>query len=187
MTGKFLTLYLWLRVLVVCGILGSEFVLLVQITPLLLMVIPEGRLYPLVELDREILSPFLFILVDDCLSRLLDHSSSLGLTIAHLVNNTTFSLNHFQFVNDTLLFSIADRSTIQNLFEVVRIFEYVVGLRINFAKSELLGIHVPNSNLDWLVNSFGCKTGFWPSTYLGLPLGDNSNSAIFWQPVVEKF
>lgn len=121
------------------------------------------------------------------MNRLLDHSSSLGLTIAHPVGNSTFSLNHLQFVDDTLLFSIADRPTIQNLFEAVRIFEFAVGLKINFSKSELLGIHVPDYDIDWLVNSFGCKRGFWPSTYLGLPLGGNSNSVIFWQHVVEKF
>lgn len=88
------------------------------------------------------LSPFLFILVADCLSHFLDQSSSLGLTLAHPIGTSSFFLNHLQFVGDTLVFSVDVRSAIWNLFEVVHIFEKVVGLRINFAKTELLGINV---------------------------------------------
>lgn len=36
------------------------------------------------------------------------------------------------------------------------------------------------------MNSFGCKRGIWPSSYLGRPLGGNSNSIHFWQLLVEK-
>ncbi|XP_038891595.1 uncharacterized protein LOC120080986 [Benincasa hispida] len=57
---------------------------------------------------------------------------------------------------------------------------------INLAKSELLGIHVLDSEFDWLVNSFGFKRDYEPFTYLGLPLGGNPNHVTFWQLVMER-
>lgn len=74
---------------------------------------------------------FLFILVADYLSCLLEHSSSMGLIATRPIGTSSFFLNHLQFANDTLLFSIADRAVIQNLFDLVGIFECAFGLKIN--------------------------------------------------------
>ena len=40
--------------------------------------------------------------------------------------------------------------------------------------------------LDWLTTMFGCRHGSSPSTYLGVPLGGNAKTFLFWQPVFEK-
>ena len=63
-------------------------------------------------------SPFLFILVVDCLSCLLDHSLSKSLIATHPIGASSFILNHLQFADDTLLFSTDDRAALTCLFEV---------------------------------------------------------------------
>ena len=84
---------------------------------------PRGKIIPTRGIRQgDPLSHFLFIIVADCLSRLLAHNSSLGLNIAHPICQSSFSINHIQFANDTLLFSIAERYALQNLFDVIHIF-----------------------------------------------------------------
>ena len=65
------------------------------------------------------MSPFLFILVSDCLDRLLYDSTSLG----ELKSNTcgtsrtsSLTVNHLQFADDALLFYSMDDKAIENLF-----------------------------------------------------------------------
>lgn len=49
-------------------------------------------------------------------------------------------------------------------------------LKINLSKTELLGIHIDDSKMDWILSTFGCKKVQGPFTYLGLSLGSNSKS-----------
>lgn len=112
------------------------------------------------------------------MSRLLAPSASLGLISTHCIG-TSFYLNHLQFADDTLLFSKFDQLTLENLFEVVHIFERASDLTINLTKSELLGIHVDVSDMGWMLSKFGCKQGFWPTSYLGLSLGGNCKFVSF--------
>ena len=37
-----------------------------------------------------------------------------------------------------------------------------------------------------LADSVGCEVGFWPTTYLGMPLGGNPCCRSFWEPVISK-
>lgn len=46
-----------------------------------------------------------------------------------------------------------------HLFEIVNIFLEGLGLKINLSKGELQGIHVDDSEIDWLLSTFGCKQG----------------------------
>lgn len=67
------------------------------------------------------------------------------------------------------------------------IFEKASGLNINYSKSEIFGIRIYVDDMDCMTNTFRCKQDVWPSTYLGLPLGGNPNSSLFWQPICEKY
>lgn len=44
-------------------------------------------------------------------------------------------------------------------------------LRINFSKSMMVPINLNDEKLNHLARTFGCQTGSFPFTYLGLPLG----------------
>lgn len=142
---------------------------------------PGGKIIPTHGGIRQddLLSPFLFILVVDCLSHLLDHSISKNLIATQHIGASSFFLNHLQIADYSLLFSTADRAALTHLFEVTHVFEQASSLSINLSNSEILDIHISDDDLHWMVSAFGCKRGHWPASYLGLPLGGNSKSMIF--------
>lgn len=75
--------------------LGLDVASLVLITPSLMMDVLVDRLFLPVVSSWVILFPkFLFIFIVDCLSSLLDHSSSMGFNVVRPIENSTFSLNH---------------------------------------------------------------------------------------------
>lgn len=41
---------------------------------------------------------------------------------------------------------------------------------INHKRSEIIGINLISTELNSIADSFGCRIGSWPNTYLGIPL-----------------
>ena len=65
-------------------------------------------------------------------------------------------------------------------------FRVIFGLKFNLDKSVL----IPNeqvSNIEDLAWVVGCKVGFLPTTYLGLPLGASFKSLQVWDAMEERF
>ena len=64
-------------------------------------------------------------------------------------------------------------------------FEAVSGLKVNLGKSELVAVGaIPN--MDLLMAILGCKQGFLPMKYLGLPLGAKFKDKSIWNQILEK-
>lgn len=82
---------------------------------------------------------------------------------SYAIGDSSFVLSHSQFANYTLLCSIADYGT---FFRLSILFSKLLpsGLSINLSKSELFRINLSDSELDWIVNTFGCKQDHWPAT-----------------------
>ena len=95
-------------------------------------------------------------------------------------------ISHLQFADDTLFFLEQGESSFRNLLTVVGLFCSVSGLKINMAKSTLLGMGVDEDSVTSLVELVGCEIGEWPITYLGMPLAGNPCSQSFWEPVISK-
>ena len=66
------------------------------------------------------------------------------------------------------------------------LFSSVSGLKINMAKSTLLGMGVDEETVLSLAESVGSEVGAWPTAYLGMPLGGNPCYWTFWEPVISK-
>jgi len=67
---------------------------------------------------------------------------------------------------------------------VLYLFEAMSGLKVNFHKSELVGVNVSRS---WLLEAavvLNCKISSLPIVYLGLLVGGDSRRLNFWEPVV---
>lgn len=75
---------------------------------------------------------------------------------------------------------------VENLKYILKIFETIFGLRVNFLKSSLVDIGVSKQDLDGYTNFLGCRVEEWPLKYLGLPLWGRPKSVFFWDPVVER-
>ncbi|GKV33811.1 hypothetical protein SLEP1_g42265 [Rubroshorea leprosula] len=92
-----------------------------------------------------------------------------------------------QFADDTIIMGRVDAENIRMVKGVLRWFELMSGLRINFNKSSIYGYNVSEG---WLKGSAGmlrCGVGRAPFLYLGLPIGSKSGSKKMWEPMVNKF
>ena len=73
-----------------------------------------------------------------------------------------------------------------NLLTLIGLFCAALGLKINMTKSSLLGLGVEEEITKSLAEMVGCGVEIWPISYLGMPLGGNPCSRIFWEPVICK-
>ena len=81
------------------------------------------------------LSPFLFTLVADGLSRLSTFASEKRMIRGCKVGKDKVEISHLQFADDILFFLEADEFVFDNLLKVLRIFCEVSGLKVNMGKS----------------------------------------------------
>jgi hypothetical protein len=133
------------------------------------------------------LSPILFNLVVDVLSRMLHKAINRGLMKGlgnELIEVGVVSL---QYADDTILLIENNESYARNLKWILTCFELMSGMRINFDKSELVPINIES---EGVVNNWrdvpGCPVGAFPIKYLGIPLHYNKLSREDLQPLVNK-
>ena len=134
------------------------------------------------------LSPLLFVLVMEAISRMLDKVVHEGRLSGFNVGASTgraLMVSHLLFTDDTLIFCDANIDQMLILHMVLISFEIVSGLKVNLGKSELVAVGAVH-NMDLLVAVLGCKQGSLPMKYLGLPLVPKFKDKSIWNPILEK-
>jgi hypothetical protein len=91
-----------------------------------------------------------------------------------------------QYAHDTLTVLEASAAQLFLLKGVLQSFSDSTGLRINFSKSMMVPVNLSNEKLSHLARTFGCQTGFFPFTYLGLPLGLTRPKVDYFLPLISK-
>ncbi|GKV31185.1 hypothetical protein SLEP1_g39903 [Rubroshorea leprosula] len=137
--------------------------------------------------QRDPLSPFLFLIIAKGLNGLVSTASQKGLLDGAEVGSRGFKVSHLQYVDDTILFAKAKEENVWAMKGILRAFELVSGLKINFNKSHLIGIHMQEGWLNKMSWVLCCKVGVFPFKYLGIPIGGSSRKKAFWKPLVELF
>lgn len=135
------------------------------------------------------LSPFLFIMIMEALSRLIDKAVLGGFIRGFSMSRdreVEMMVSHLLFADDSIVFCEAETSQLGYLRLVLMFFQAVSGLRINISKSEILPVGNV-VNIDFLASFFGCKVAHFPASYLGLPIGAPFKSKAIWNPVLERF
>jgi hypothetical protein len=118
------------------------------------------------------LSPLLFVLVMEALSKLVNASVEQGLLNGFTVGARVFSelvVSHSLFADDTLIFCEASSEQILYVRLILLCFEAVSGLRVNLGKSVIVAIGEVE-NMGALANILGCSVAGLPMKYLGMPL-----------------
>ncbi|XP_057747711.1 uncharacterized protein LOC130966909 [Arachis stenosperma] len=87
------------------------------------------------------LSPFLFVLVVDVLNMMIGEAVRNGWISALLVGRDNIELSHLQFADDTIFFCPPEEETVKNYKRLLRCFEMMSGLSINFEKSNLIPVN----------------------------------------------
>jgi hypothetical protein len=76
-----------------------------------------------------------------------------------------------QYADDTLLIMEANQKQPLFLKSLFHTYEMAFGLRVSYAKSSIILINVDEEKMKILAETFNCKIGSLPFTYLGLPHG----------------
>lgn len=132
------------------------------------------------------LSPLLFVLAADFLQTLVNRAWHLGIIKHPLSDDFGGDFPIIQYADDTLLILPADALTLFNFKGLLRSFSDSSGLKVNFHKSSLVPINLSPEETLHLVNTFGCKVGEMPFTYLGLPLGTTRPRVQDFSPITNR-
>ncbi|RVX19456.1 LINE-1 retrotransposable element ORF2 protein [Vitis vinifera] len=132
------------------------------------------------------LSPFLFTIVADVLSRMLLRAEERNVFEGFRVGRNRTRVSHLQFADDTIFFSSTREEDLLTLKSVLVVFGHISRLKVNLDKSNMYGINLGQDHLHRLAELLDCKALGWPILYLGLPLGGNPKSGSFWDPVIER-
>ncbi|XP_071694839.1 uncharacterized protein [Rutidosis leptorrhynchoides] len=133
------------------------------------------------------LSPFLFILATEGLNVLAKNAVEKRLFSGVEVGMNKVIISHLQYADDTIFFGVWNDGNIRNLMKLLKCFELTSGLKVNYHKSNLIGIGVDNVEVENVARIFGCKVSSTPFIYLGLPVGGNMKRVESWALVVSKF
>ncbi|KAJ0752293.1 putative RNA-directed DNA polymerase [Helianthus annuus] len=133
------------------------------------------------------ISPFLFILVMDVLSCLIDKAKSEGLINRMKTPNNGPIISHLFYADDAIILGEWSEDSILNVVRILRIFHVCSGLKINLDKSNIFGMGVGAEDLDSMASIIGCKVGSFPFCYLGVKVGANMNRVANWSPIYDIF
>ncbi|KAK0601643.1 hypothetical protein LWI29_026061 [Acer saccharum] len=134
----------------------------------------------------DLLSPFLFNIVVECLSCCLSKAFELNMVRGAFVGKDKMHVSHLQFADDTVLFLEPKIEFLVNMRRILRCFEMASGLRINFHKSCVVNVGKKRQGEEFWAVVLKCKAASLLILYLGMPLGARSSTKVFWKSVVER-
>ncbi|XP_058742450.1 uncharacterized protein LOC131614936 [Vicia villosa] len=101
------------------------------------------------------------------------------------VNDKCF-VDVLQFADNTLLVGDGSWNHLWAIKVVLRAFELVSGLDINFNKNKLIGVNIISHFLDIATNFLACRLESKEFNFLGIKVGINPRRADAWRPLVES-
>nr|GEX79581.1 reverse transcriptase domain, reverse transcriptase zinc-binding domain protein [Tanacetum cinerariifolium] len=123
---------------------------------------------------------FLFILATEGLNAIVSETVENGIFSGVKVGANKVTVSHLQYTDDTIFFGEWNDENAKSLMCILKCFEEVSGLRVNYNKSKLYGIGVSEGELTYMINWMGCGVGEFPFTYMGLPIGENMRNINAW-------
>ena len=134
------------------------------------------------------LSPLLFLLIMEVLSRILKKTEDNNLIRGFLVgavNSVGMRISHLLFADNTILFCDASRDQLLSIRLTMSCFQAFTGLKVNVRKSEIVPVREVN-NLVELASILQCREKSLPMKYLEMLLGTSFKTASIWNPILEK-
>ena len=132
------------------------------------------------------LSPFLFNLIVEALSLVIQKATKQGLWEGVEISRGGSKLTHLQYADDTIIFCPPDINQLLNIKKMLILFQLASGLQVNFHKTSIHGIHTDDLWLQSAAKALLCKVGGFPFSYLGLPMGGNVSRLSTWDPIIKK-
>nr|GEV36108.1 RNA-directed DNA polymerase, eukaryota, reverse transcriptase zinc-binding domain protein [Tanacetum cinerariifolium] len=131
------------------------------------------------------LSPFLFILVMESIhlsfKRVVDAGMFNGIALS-----PSMKLTHMFYADDAIFMGQWSNRNIDILIYMLKWFHRASGLNINLCKSNLMGIAVPDENINAAAARIGYGTLKIPFYYLGAKVGGCVSKIQSWNEIVDK-
>jgi hypothetical protein len=130
------------------------------------------------------LSPFLFLIVAEGLTGLMGKAVENNIFHGYKVSNSIL-FHTLQFADDTIIMGEGNWENLWTIKTVLRSFEIVSGLKVNFHKSKLYGINLDDSFLSASSSFLHCEVDSIPFRFLGIPVGANPRRKGTWAPIID--
>lgn len=132
------------------------------------------------------LSPFLFLIVAEGLGLLVNKAIDEGLLEAAVLGREKILVSHLQYADDTIFISSAKQDNAWAMRCLLRNFELISGLKVNYSKSSIMGINVDRNILESMAGILGCVIGTVPFSYLGIKVGVRYKRELEWSDTIQK-
>nr|GFC27864.1 RNA-directed DNA polymerase, eukaryota [Tanacetum cinerariifolium] len=90
------------------------------------------------------------------------------------------------YADDAMFLGEWSYGDIQGIVNILKSFFLASGLRINFHKSQLLGVGVPRSDVEQAVSLIGCSIMINQFRYVGVMVGQQSSRLSAWDYIITK-
>lgn len=143
------------------------------------------------KLEREIrqgdsLSLFLYLIVAEGLSLLVSKAVETNIIEAVEVGVENIKVSHLQYADDTIFTCTGKMDNVRGIKNILRNFELMSGLKVNFNKCSIWGINVEHNLVERMADALGCEVGSPPFLYLGLKIGINHMRATLWNNLIDR-
>lgn len=131
------------------------------------------------------LSPFLFLLATKGFHVMMDSLITNNIFSSYKVGREqTVFIPHLQFADDTRILGERSWENVRAMRAVLHLFATMSGLKVDFHKSKLVCVNVPQSWLLEAATVLNCRVGSLPILYLGHQVSGDPRQMNFWDPVV---
>ncbi|GJS20918.1 hypothetical protein Tco_0449550 [Tanacetum coccineum] len=102
------------------------------------------------------------------------------------VGSSGMHLSHLFYVDNVIILFEWNLYAMENIILILDMFYITFGLDINIHKYNVYGVGVSSNEEEIMASYTGCEAGFFPFTYLGLPIGSNMSRIANWQPLIDR-
>ncbi|WMV30097.1 hypothetical protein MTR67_023482 [Solanum verrucosum] len=133
------------------------------------------------------LSPALFILSAEILSRALNSLFENHNFVGYGMPNWSRNINHIAYVDDTIIFSSAEEGSLKQIMRVIKDYETISGQLVNKEKRFFYMFHKVEARLVEKVEQItGFSKGNFPFKYLGCPVFHNRKRKEYYNDMIKK-
>eukprot|EP00253_Pinus_taeda_P013888 PITA_13888 len=130
------------------------------------------------------LSPFLFVILMEGLSRLIAKKKEDGQIRGLQPIRSCPATTHQQFVDDTMLHGTPTVKEATTYKDILHLFSRASGMEINFSKSTIFFFNTHQAVQSHLSRLLGFRIGSLPSRYLGAPLTLKPWQKAHWEKIL---
>ena len=131
------------------------------------------------------LSPYLFVISMNVLSKLLDKAAS-ERRIGYHPRCQKMDLTHMSFADDILVFTDGNIRSLDSIVEVFEYFAKISGLEISLEKSTIYLAGVSDARRQEMESRYSIQSGKLPVRYLKLPLLTKRMTIADYKPLLDR-